>query len=258
MKIASALPGDHGRRHQRQGLDLRDARVDPARRRLPHRALHLAAPRALQRARARSRASRLDDALLCEAFAAVEQARGEVPLTYFEFGTLAAFWIFSREKIETAVLEVGLGGRLDAVNVLDPDCAVLTSVGIDHVDYLGADRESIGREKAGIFRAGRPAVIAEPDPPQSVLRGAGREAVPRQGFRLRSAGSQWTYWGPRRQARPGSPIRRCAERSSCATPPRRCARSTRSAAGRDAGRAPRARRGGRCRRASRCCPAGRR
>jgi dihydrofolate synthase/folylpolyglutamate synthase len=95
------------------------------------------------------------DALLCEGFEAVERARGETPLTYFEFGTLAAFWAF--QDVEVAVLEVGLGGRLDAVNVLDADCAVLTSVGIDHVDWLGPDRESIGREKAGIFRAGRPA-----------------------------------------------------------------------------------------------------
>src|SRR5258706_6561487 len=107
------------------------------------------------------------DAVLCEAFAAVEQARGQTPLTYFEYGTLAALWLFARERIEAAVLEVGLGGRLDAVNVVDPDCAVLTSVGIDHVEYLGATRESIGREKAGIFRADRPAVVAEPDPPDS-------------------------------------------------------------------------------------------
>jgi len=94
------------------------------------------------------------DASLCESFAAVDAARTDVPLTYFEYGTLAALWLFARDKMEAAVLEVGLGGRLDAVNILDADCAVLTSIGIDHVDYLGADRESIGREKAGIFRAG--------------------------------------------------------------------------------------------------------
>src|SRR5204862_510129 len=81
-------------------------------------------------------------------FAAVEAARGDVPLTYFEYGTLAGLWFLKREGIEAAVLEVGLGGRLDAVNVVDADCAVLTSIGIDHVDYLGPDRESIGREKA--------------------------------------------------------------------------------------------------------------
>src|SRR5262249_43416971 len=113
------------------------------------------------------------DEALAEAFSAVEQARGDVQLTYFEFGTLAAFWLFSRAKIEAAIFEVGLGGRLDAVNIVDADCAVLTSVGIDHVEYLGATREEIGREKAGIFRSGRPAVIADPDPPRSVLDAAG-------------------------------------------------------------------------------------
>ncbi len=140
-----------------------------------------------------------EDSPLREAFAAVEQARGDVPLTYFEFGTLAAFWIFSKEKIEAAVLEVGLGGRLDAVNVLDADCAVLTSVDIDHVDYLGPDRESIGREKAGIFRAGRPAVIAEPDPPQSVLQAAGDKLFLGKDFGFTAEKSQWAYWGPRGQ-----------------------------------------------------------
>jgi len=141
----------------------------------------------------------LDDLALCEAFAAVEQARGGIALTYFEFGTLAAFWIFSKQGIEAAILEVGLGGRLDAVNVLDPDCAILTSVGIDHVDYLGPDRESIGREKAGIFRAGRPAVIAEPDPPQSVMRAAGEKLLLGKEFGFTRQENQWTYWGPRGQ-----------------------------------------------------------
>src|SRR5262245_12038650 len=136
-----------------------------------------------------------DDAL-AESFSAVEQARGGVALTYFEFGTLAAFWLFSRANIETAVLEVGLGGRLDAVNIVDPDCAVLTSVGIDHVDYLGATREDIGREKAGIFRAGRPAVIAEPDPPQSVLDVPARQLRIGRDFGFVAEQNQWTYWGP--------------------------------------------------------------
>ena len=138
-----------------------------------------------------------DDALLGKGFEAVESARGGVPLTYFEFGTLAAFWVFSQSDVETAILEVGLGGRLDAVNVLDADCAVLTSVGIDHVDYLGADREAIGREKAGIFRAGRPAVIAEPDPPQSVLGAVGEKLLIGKDFGFTSQQGQWTYWGPR-------------------------------------------------------------
>lgn len=137
------------------------------------------------------------DALLCEGFEAVERARGDTPLTYFEFGTLAAFWAF--QDVEVAVLEVGLGGRLDAVNVLDADCAVLTSVGIDHVDWLGPDRESIGREKAGIFRAGRPAVVADPDPPKSVLGASGQKLLLGKDFGFTRQEGQWTYWGPNRK-----------------------------------------------------------
>ncbi len=136
------------------------------------------------------------DEALCESFAAVEAARGGVPLTYFEYGTLAALWIFSKEKAEAVVLEVGLGGRLDAVNIIDADCAVLTSVGIDHVDYLGPDRESIGREKAGIFRDGRPAVIAEPQPPQSVLSAPGTHLLLGKDFGYVDQQAQWAYWGP--------------------------------------------------------------
>ncbi len=138
-----------------------------------------------------------DDALLCSGFEAVETARGDTPLTYFEFGTLAALWIFSREKIETAILEVGLGGRLDAVNVIDADCAVLTSVGVDHVNYLGPDRDSIGREKAGIFRPGRPAVVAEPDPPRTVLGAPGEKLLVGKDFGFAAENTQWTYWGPK-------------------------------------------------------------
>jgi dihydrofolate synthase / folylpolyglutamate synthase len=137
-----------------------------------------------------------DDATLVASFEAVESARGEVPLTYFEYGTLAALWLFARDPVEVAVLEVGLGGRLDAVNVLDADCAVLTSVGIDHVDYLGPDRESIGREKAGIFRAGRAAVIAEPEPPRSVLEAPGVHYLIGRDFGYADQQSQWSYWGP--------------------------------------------------------------
>ena len=136
------------------------------------------------------------DAALAESFEAVEKARGDTPLTYFEYGTLGALWLFAREKVDVSVLEVGLGGRLDAVNVIDADCAVLTSIGIDHVDYLGPDRESIGREKAGIFRAGRPAVIAEPQPPQSVLAAPGEKLLIGQHFGYTDEKSQWSYWGP--------------------------------------------------------------
>jgi dihydrofolate synthase/folylpolyglutamate synthase len=146
--------------------------------------------------RVRVSGSECDDQLLCDGFEAVEAARGDTPLTYFEFGTLAAFWIFRQLKIEAAVLEVGLGGRLDAVNAIDADCAVLTSIGIDHVDYLGPDRESIGREKAGIFRAGRPAVIADPQPPRSVLDAPGEKLLFGRDFSYRNDGTQWSYEGP--------------------------------------------------------------
>ncbi len=137
-----------------------------------------------------------DDAALCNAFEAVEQARGAVPLTYFEYGTLAALLLFARENIEAAVLEVGLGGRLDAVNVLDADCAVLSSVGIDHVEFLGTTREAIGREKAGIFRPGRPAVVADPQPPDSVLGADARLLLIGRDFGYLPQGTQWAYWGP--------------------------------------------------------------
>ena len=137
------------------------------------------------------------DEALADSFAQVERARGDVPLTYFEFGTLAAFCLLSKDRIDAAILEVGLGGRLDAVNAVDPDCAVLTSVGIDHVDYLGPTREDIGREKAGIFRAGRPAVVAEPDPPEPVLSAAGNKLFLGKDFGFQAEARQWSYWGPR-------------------------------------------------------------
>jgi dihydrofolate synthase/folylpolyglutamate synthase len=137
-----------------------------------------------------------DDAALCEAFAAVEAARGDVPLTYFEFGTLGAFFLFHREKLDALVLEVGLGGRLDAVNLVDADCAVLTSVGIDHTEFLGNTREEIGREKAGIFRPGKPAVIADPDPPSTVLESKAKLLLLGKDFGYRPEGTQWSYWGP--------------------------------------------------------------
>lgn len=113
-----------------------------------------------------------DDASLVEAFEVVEAARGDTPLTYFEFGTLAALWLFQRNGLDLAVLEIGLGGRLDAVNIVDPDVAVITTVDIDHTDWLGNDRETIGTEKAGIARAWKPLVLGEVDSPSSVLRHA--------------------------------------------------------------------------------------
>ncbi|MFC0444410.1 bifunctional tetrahydrofolate synthase/dihydrofolate synthase [Pseudidiomarina halophila] len=108
-------------------------------------------------------------ALHVQAFAAVEAARGDTSLTYFEFGSLAAFWLMQQLPLDVWILEVGLGGRLDAVNCIDADVGILTSVGIDHVDFLGPDRTGIAREKAGIFRAGKGAVIGEPDFPAEVV-----------------------------------------------------------------------------------------
>ena len=140
-----------------------------------------------------------DDALIA-AFNAVEDARGDVPLTYFEYGTLAALSIFAQAKLDVAVLEVGLGGRLDAVNIVDADVAVVTSVDIDHVDYLGPTREDIGREKAGIFRAGRPVVCADPDPPLSLVAHARTLGAPivqlGRDYGYLAQERQWQYWGP--------------------------------------------------------------
>ncbi|CZT27979.1 bifunctional tetrahydrofolate synthase/dihydrofolate synthase [Pseudomonas cerasi] len=109
------------------------------------------------------------DLELCDAFAAVEAARGDVTLTYFEMGTLAAFWLFEQARLDAVVLEVGLGGRLDAVNLVDADLALVTSIGVDHAEYLGDTRESVAFEKAGIFRAGCPALCGDPAPPEPLL-----------------------------------------------------------------------------------------
>jgi dihydrofolate synthase/folylpolyglutamate synthase len=108
------------------------------------------------------------DAELCASFAGIEQARSDTPLTYFEFGTLAAMQCFIAHQVDVAILEVGLGGRLDAVNVFDGDCAVIASVDIDHTDYLGDTREAIAHEKAGIMRSGKIAICADADVPQAI------------------------------------------------------------------------------------------
>jgi len=139
------------------------------------------------------------DAQLCEAFAAVEAARGDISLTYFEMGTLAAFWLFHRSGLDAVVLEVGLGGRLDTVNVVDADLALVTSIGVDHVDYLGATRELVAFEKAGIFRQGKPALCGDLDPPQPLLDKALELAAPLflrgRDFDLASAESGWHWRG---------------------------------------------------------------
>jgi dihydrofolate synthase/folylpolyglutamate synthase len=143
-----------------------------------------------------------DDAALCAAFARVEaarQAEGNVALTYFEFGTLAAWEVFADSQVDVLILEVGLGGRLDAVNVYEADCAIVTGVALDHMDWLGATRESIGYEKAGIYRPGKPAICADPEPPQSLIEHAGAIAADLQllgrDFGYFGDKTQWTFWG---------------------------------------------------------------
>lgn len=148
------------------------------------------------------------DDLLCQAFARVEAAReaeGGVALTYFEFGTLAAWEVFAACGVEAAILEVGLGGRLDAVNAYEPDVSIVTGIALDHMDWLGPDREAIGFEKAGIYRAGRPAFCADPNPPQSLLDHAaaigadlrliGRDfGFERPGPEMAESRLQWRWW----------------------------------------------------------------
>lgn len=114
----------------------------------------------------------VSDELICEAFTRIESVRGNTSLSYFEFGTLAALDIFRRSSLDVQLLEVGLGGRLDAVNIVDPNVSLIASIGIDHVDWLGSTREAIALEKAGIFRAETPAIIGDCDPPKSLLQSA--------------------------------------------------------------------------------------
>lgn len=154
----------------------------------------------------------IDDESLCEAFAKVEAARqsaGRVALTYFEFGTLAAWEVFAARQVDVLILEVGLGGRLDAVNIYDADCAVVTGIALDHTDWLGTTREAIGFEKAGIFRGGHPALCGDPEPPQSLLDhaasiGADLQCLGRD-FGYFGDRTQWTFWGSQKLRRGGLP-----------------------------------------------------
>ncbi len=114
----------------------------------------------------------VSDQLLIDAFCQIERARAEIPLTYFEFGTLCALLIFQQQGVAASILETGMGGRLDAVNIIDNDLALITSIGLDHEQWLGSDREQIGAEKAGVFKPGGKAVCADPDPPASIARAA--------------------------------------------------------------------------------------
>ena len=136
----------------------------------------------------------IESAALIQAFEAVEAARGDVSLTYFEFTTLAILSCFAEQHLDAVILEVGLGGRLDAVNLIDAHCSVLTSIDIDHIEFLGPTRESIGFEKAHIYRAGRPAICADPMPPASLLAHA--KAI---GADLWLFGRDFNYAGDRQQ-----------------------------------------------------------
>lgn len=141
----------------------------------------------------------VDDAALCAAFERVDRARQDVPLTYFEFGTLAALLMFAEARLDAVVLEVGLGGRLDAVNVIDPDAALITAIGLDHQAWLGEDREAIGREKAGILRPGIHAVFSAPDMPASIGQRAGelgtRLLVAGRDYRVTPGADAWSLQG---------------------------------------------------------------
>jgi len=139
------------------------------------------------------------DADIVEQFARIDAARGDITLSYFEFSTLAAMLLFEARRVDVAVLEVGLGGRLDAVNMMDADCAIITSVDLDHQEYLGNDREQVGWEKAHIFRKGRPAICSDPVPPQKLLDYAGEIGADLwlfgRDFNYSGDRLQWAYGG---------------------------------------------------------------
>ena len=141
------------------------------------------------------------DQALVAAFDAVEAARGDVALTFFEYTTLAAFHLFAAAKLDAWVVEVGLGGRLDATNILDADCAVITSIGVDHTEFLGETRELIAIEKAGILRRGRHAVIGEPEPPTTLTHSVNGHGAHGHYIghdfgwhRIAEAPQQWGFW----------------------------------------------------------------
>ncbi len=173
--------------------------------------------------RARINGQEVSDELLMREFAAVETARGAIKLTYFEFSTLAILRCFQNAKLDVAILEVGMGGRLDAVNLIDADCSIVTSIDIDHADYLGGTREAIGWEKAHIYRAGKPAICSDPSPPKSLLEYAGSI-----GADLRLFGRDFNYSGDRQQWSFGG---RTQRRSGLAYPALRGANQLLNAAG---------------------------
>ena len=149
--------------------------------------------------RVRIGARAVSDAALIDAFERVDAARGSVSLTFFEFGTLAAVDIIERAGVDVAILEVGLGGRLDAVNAFEPTASLITAIGVDHRTWLGDDRESIGREKAGIMRPGVPCVVGERVPPESIVRHARAIGAPcrilGRDYGFHAGASRWRWWG---------------------------------------------------------------
>lgn len=138
--------------------------------------------------RVRIQGSELDEALHSASFASIEAGRGDISLTYFEFGTISALNLFRDANLDVVILEVGLGGRLDATNIVDADVAVITSIALDHTDWLGPDRESIGREKAGVFRAGKPAVVGEADMPHTIA-----DVAAEKGAQLLQINRDWQW-----------------------------------------------------------------
>ncbi|MCU7915565.1 MAG: bifunctional tetrahydrofolate synthase/dihydrofolate synthase [Candidatus Thiodiazotropha sp. (ex Gloverina cf. vestifex)] len=142
----------------------------------------------------------VEDRRLCEVFDAIDKARGDTTLTYFEFGTLAALYVFAEEHPDLVILEVGLGGRLDAVNIIDADLALISSIDLDHTDWLGETREEIGMEKAGIMRPGRPVVLADPEMPTSVFTAAqqvgARTLTLGRDYNFRQIATGWRWSGP--------------------------------------------------------------
>jgi len=145
----------------------------------------------------------VDDHRICRAFDRIDQARGTTSITFFEFSALAALTIFCDAKPDVVVLEVGLGGRLDAVNIIDCDLALITTIGLDHTDWLGNTLDEIGREKAGIMRRGKPVVYASPSAPKSLLAHAQRLQAPIHiagvDFSFSKTGASWDWWSPQKR-----------------------------------------------------------
>lgn len=138
--------------------------------------------------RVRIQGKELPETAFCQVFAEIEQARGDISLTFFEYGTLAALKLFQQANLDVVILEVGLGGRLDATNIVDADIAAITSIALDHTDWLGADREHIGHEKAGIFRPHHYAVVGEPDMPHSIAKVAEEKQA-----KIFCRGTDWSF-----------------------------------------------------------------